>query len=316
MKKIVYISLSLLAAAACRSQMDEEPFLHAITFVSSVDATKVVPVTTSNIGDLDVMVMRAGTDNLYFADVAARGESGLFDFSAPRYWLPGAALDFYSVAQSASVSNFSVSNGAVEFDYDATVAESDVVTAVTRDCRYTKDNRGVVPMRFRHALARVEFAVAYETDADGNKVSKISDGIYFTELALNGMATTGHCSVLDGTASWTCGQIRDWTVRDFTSEGAEGLYVGRDIFAGDCINTQDRSKSFFVIPGQTLRKVRISFVEGRPQPYEQEINVPQTLIEPGMCYVFDLAIKSNFVSLTGTRITPWMSGDSQEITMQ
>lgn len=317
MKKIVYISLAILAAASCRSRaVDVDAPQRSILLTPSVEDTKSLHITTANIDDVEVQVFRTGTENHYFTDVAKRREDGLLAFSGPRYWLSGAALDFYAVTRSESIGNVGVSGGAIEFDYDAADGEADIVTATANNLQYTKDNKGVVSMRFRHALSLVEFAVAYELDADGNKVSKILDGIYFTGLALNGMAASGHCSVQNGVASWSCGDAQEWTERDFTSDGTEGLYVGRDIFAGDFINSTDRSKSFIVIPGQTLSKVRISFVEGRPQPYEQVLDIPPTLIEPGKCYVFDLAIKSNFVSLTGTRITPWVSGDSQEIMMQ
>ena len=95
-----------------------------------------------------------------------------------------------------------------------------------------------------------------------------------------------------------------------------GLRVGRDIFAGDLINTADRSKALIVVPGQTLSEMRVSFVEGSPAIYSKSFPIEPIRLQPGKYYRFYLSIKSNNVSVWSTKVTDWIEADGGEITLK
>ena len=317
MNKLIYISLFLLAVASCTTDNDSrQQQQQVISFTPKVNATRAVLITEDNIDNVEITATRSETDGHYFTDVAKRTADGTLAFTTPRYWLPGAPLNFYAITQSASISDKSIANGTFQFDYSASADDADILIGFAYNQQYTSANRGIIPVKFSHTLALVEFAIAYDTDTDGNKVAKVEDGIIFTELALRDMAAAGHCTANSSSINWTTEAPQSWTSQSFVTADSEGLYVGHDIFAGDLINTPDRSKSFVIIPGQTLNQLRVSFIEGRPTPYTQTIDITPTLIEPGKRYVFNLAIKSTHVSLTGTRITDWVSSNSTDITFQ
>lgn len=284
-----------------------------IALSPTVDVTRALPVTSSSLTSLDVYAVRSATGTPYFSDRATRRDDGIFRFPTIYYWLPGAAIDFYAITPSECVSNVAVAGGAIDFDYAAISDGADVLAGFAFGQTY---GGGAMPLRLNHTLAMVEFAVAYSEDADGGRKALIDDEIEILSLALYGLASNGHCSVSSRTVGWTHSDIKEWTVQDFTDSSGNGLVVGKDLMAGDYINDAVRTKAFVVVPGQTLTSFRITFIEGRPKPYTTVVDIAPLAIEPGKHYVFNLAIKSDYVSLSGTRVTDWVSSNSTDVSLQ
>lgn len=299
-------------------------------------ASRATPITSlGDVGELQVCVKRNGTGQDYFSDVATSNGS-IFSFSTPHYWLPGAPLDFYAYTPSPHVSAVSIAGGAVNFSYSGSVEGvttdgADILTGAAFGLQYADTQAGVVPMKMNHALALIEFAVAYEDDAEGNRTSKIGNDIIITGVALHNLSRDGSCKASMTLCDWTPGNQTEWIEADFTrtadadeqvdfvaSDGTAmcGLRVGRDIFAGDLINIADRSKALIVVPGQTLSEMRVSFVEGSPAIYSKAFPIEPIRLQPGKYYRFYLSIKSNNVSVWSTLVTDWIEADGGEYTLQ
>lgn len=314
------VGLTLLMAGCTDSQLPEkeDAAMATIAVAPSLNTsqTKATFITeASQLGTLQIRAHRTGTHEHYFTATAYRdSESSLYAFSQPYYWLPGAPLDFYVITPSAHTSNVAVKADGLTFDFAANDGEgSDILAGCTFGLEYKDTNRGVVPVTLNHALSLVEFAVGYELDVHGEKVAKIGDNIIITELALKDLYTNAHCQVSAHTASWSqfSGKT-DMMIQSF----ANGLTVGKDIYAGDAINVADRSKAFVVIPSQPLATLRVSFIEGSIRPYTKEIPIEPILLQPSKHYLFYLAIKSTHVSVTGTSIRDWVESGKTDVTLQ
>lgn len=315
----------MTALAACSSSEHDEACTFPIALSATLGApeeSRAVPVEgIGSIDNLEITVLRNGSGGHYFTDSALKGGDGtIFSFSTPHYWLPGASLDFYAYTPSPHATNVAVTGGAISFDYSSTAAGSttdgaDILTGFAYGLEYAATNRGIVPMKLSHALSLIEFAVAYEEDASGNRISKIGRDVIITALTLKGLAMSGSCRASIAATEWTHDAATDF-VQDFTDGGSvEGLRVGRDIDAGDLINLPDRSKAFMVIPGQLLTTLSISFIEGSPATYTKTVDIDPVILQPGKRYVFNLAIKSNDVNVTGTLVTDWIGSGTTDITL-
>ena len=85
----------------------------------------------------------------------------------------------------------------------------------------------------------------------------------------------------------------------------------------DKILAEGKVESFIIIPGQTLEKIEIQFLEGSPLGYSQEISIsPGIQLEPGTRYVLMLAINSKYTMVTGTKITDWISSGTTDLIIQ
>lgn len=346
-KQIILVALTVMLGVGCANTEDgmpeekheDEPTMPQIAVSASVaaseGASRATPIMSkTDLSALKISVKRNDTDQDYFVDVATP-LGNVFSFSTPHYWLPGAPLDFYAYTPSPHLSNLSVGKGTIKFDYTAAVAGvatdgADILTGMDFGLEYGKTQGGVVPIKLSHALAMIEFAVAYEEDAEGNRTSKIGNDIIITEVALHNVARDGICTATCSGYNWTVGSAVEWICADFTCSAAadepvdfkaadgtpmRGLRVGRDIHAGDLINDADRSKALIVVPGQTLTEMRVSFVEGAPTVYSKTFPIEPITFEPGKYYRFYLSIKSNNVSVWSTKVTDWMEADGGEYTL-
>ena len=187
-----YTKILLLAALLLGGCAENEPIadatMHEIAVgpaIASDDASRATPVTSlADLNGLEISVKRNGTGRDYFTDVATQS-GDVFSFSTPHYWLPGAPLDFYAYTQSPHISNLSIENGAVNFSYSGSVDGvttdgADILTGMAFGLEYADTQGGVVPIKLSHALSLIEFAVAYEDDAEGNRTSKIGNDIIIT----------------------------------------------------------------------------------------------------------------------------------------
>lgn len=334
-----YTKILLLAALLLGGCAENEPIadatMHEIAVgpaIASDDASRATPVTSlAGLNGLEISVKRNGTGRDYFTDVATPS-GDVFSFSTPHYWLPGAPLDFYAYTQSPHISNLNIANGAVNFSYSGSVDGvttdgADILTGMAFGLEYADTQGGVVPIKLNHALSLIEFAVAYEDDAEGNRTSKIGNDVIITGVALHNLSREGSCMASMTLCKWTPGNPTEWIVADFTRQAEAdeqvdfkaadgtpmcGLRVGRDIFAGDLINTADRSKALIVVPGQTLSEMRVSFVEGSPAIYSKSFPIEPIRLQPGKYYRFYLSIKSNNVSVWSTKVTDWIEADGGE----
>lgn len=339
---IKYNILGIAALLLCSCSNSETPEQTAMeiavsaSLASPTEDTRATPITNINQLDaLEISVIRNDSGQSYFTDIATPNGS-VFSFPTPHYWLPGAPLDFYAHTPSPHISNLIVGNGAIKFNYTAAPAGvstdgEDVLVGVAFSMQYGDTNGGVVPLKLRHALAMIEFAVAYEEDSEGNRTSKIGKDVIITNIALHNMARAGICKLTNSACEWTVGSSVEWIEADFTrpaeaDEQADfsapdgtpmcGLRMGRDIFAGDVINTSDRSKALIVVPDQQLVEMRVSFVEGSPAIYSKVFPIEPIMIESGKYYRFDLSIKSNDVTVWSTKVTDWIEAEGGEITLQ
>ena len=321
-KQIILVALTVMLGVGCANTeggTPEEKHVISIAPYTEGDATRGTPIlTATDLTQIEIHALRSDSHQPYFTDTARKNPSNnLFTFNTPYYWLPGASLDFYAITPSTYVSGITC-DGRISFDYNGTAegGGDDIMTG----CAYGLDqatNNGVVPINMQHALSMIEFAVAYEEDAQGNRVSKIGKDIIITSLGLKNIAVTGHCQINDLTMSWTAKTPENCVTQDFTEGGTkEGLRVGTDINAGDVINLPDRSKAFYVIPNQVLKTIQVSFIEGAPTPYTKEITITPIHLQSGKHYIFHLAIKSNDVNVTTTLVTKWTDGGTSEETFQ
>lgn len=319
MKQIILVALTLMLVVACTNTEDrvpEEKHVISIAPYTEGDATKGAPIlTATDLTQIEIHALRSDSHQPYFTDIA-RKNNNLFTFTTPYYWLPGAKLDFCAITPSTYVSDITC-DGRLSFDYSGTAegGGDDILTGCAYGLDYA-NSQGVVPINMQHTLSMIEFAVAYEL-VDGEKVAKIGKDIIITSLGLKDIAIVGHCQTNDLNISWTAEAPENCVTQDFTQGGTtEGLRVGKDINAGDVINLPDRSKSFFIIPNQTLTTLQVSFIEGAPTPYTKEIAITPIHLQPGKHYTFHLAIKSNEVSVTTTLVTKWTDGGTSEETFQ
>ena len=320
-KQIILVALTVMLGVGCANTEDgmpEEKHVISIAPYTEGDATRGTPIlTASDLTQIEIHALRSDSHQPYFTAIARKNPSdNLFTFDTPYYWLPGAMLDFCAITPSAYVTNITC-DGRLSFDYSGTAngGGDDILTG----CAYGLDhatNNGVVPINMQHALSMIEFAVAYEL-VDGEKVSKIGKDIIITSLGLKNIAIAGHCQANNLTMSWTVEAPVNCVTQDFTEGGTtEGLRVGKDINAGDVINLPDRSKAFYVIPNQALKRLQVSFIEGAPTPYTKEITIPPIHLQSGKHYLFYLSIKSSEVSVLGTRITDWVKSGTTDVTLQ
>lgn len=319
-KQIILAGLTVILGVGCSNSddgMPEEKDRHAITIAPSTESnvSRGIPIlAATDLAQIEIRALRSDSHQHYFTDTARKNPSGsLFVFNTPYYWLPGASLDFCAITPSAYVSNIAC-DGRLSFDYTGTAdgGGDDILTGCAYGLDYASCN-GVVPLNLQHTLSMIEFAVAYEEDAQGNRVSKIGKDIVITSLGLKNMAIAGHCQTNDLNISWQANTPVNCVTQDFTQGGTtEGLRVGTDINAGDVINLPDRSKVFYVIPNQVLSTLQVSYIEGAPTPYTRDIDITPILLVPGRHYIFHLAIKSNGVSVTATYVTIWTNGGTSE----
>ena len=339
----ILLSAALLLGSCAEKEPVADATMHEIAVGPAIasnesqnEASRATPITAlSDVSGLEISVKRNGTGQDYFTDTATPNGS-VFSFSTPHYWLPGAPLDFYAYTPSPHISNLTIANGAVNFSYSGSVNGvttdgADILTGMAFGLEYADTQGGVVPMKMNHALSLIEFAVAYEEDAEGNRTSKIGNDIIITGVALHNLSPEGKCMASMTLCEWTPGNTTEWIEADFTrpAEADEqvdfkaadgtamcGLRVGRDIFAGNLINTADRSKALIVVPGQTLSEMRVSFVEGSPAIYSKAFPIEPIRLQPGKYYRFYLSIKSNNVSVWSTKVTDWIEAFGAEITLK
>ena len=321
-KQIILVALTVMLGVGCANTEDgmpEEKHVISIAPYTESGATRGTPIlTATDLTQIEIHALRSDSHQPYFTDTARKNPSNnLFTFNTPYYWLPGAMLDFCAITPSAYVTGITC-DGRLSFDYSGTAngGGDDIMTGFAYGLDY-ENCHGVVPINMQHALSMIEFAVAYEEDAQGNRVSKIGKDIIITSLGLKDIAIAGHCQANDLTMSWTAKTPVNCVTQDFTQGGTtEGLRVGTDIHAGDVINLPDRSKAFYVIPNQVLTTIQVSFIEGAPTPYTKDIAITPIHLQPGKHYIFHLAIKSNEVSVTATLVTKWTDGGTSEETFQ
>lgn len=317
-KQIILVVLIVMLGVSCANTEDGMPEeKHAISIApyTEGDATRGTPIlTASDLTQIEIHALRSDSHQPYFTDTARKNPSNnLFTFNTPYYWLPGASLDFCAITPSTYVSGITC-DGRLSFDYSGTAegGGDDIMTGFAYGLDY-ENSHGVVPINMQHTLSMIEFAVAYEEDAQGNRVSKIGKDIIITSLGLKNIAIAGHCQANNLTMFWTAKTPVNCVTQDFTEGGTkEGLRVGTDINAGDVINLPDRSKAFYVIPNQALTTIKVSFIEGAPTPYTKDIAITPIDLEPGKHYTFHLAIKSNEVNVTTTLVTIWTDGGTSE----
>ena len=320
-KQNILVALTVLLGVGCANTEDgmpEEKHVISIAPYTEGDATKGAPIlTVTDLTQIEIHALRSDSHQPYFTDTARKHPSNnLFTFNTPYYWLPGAMLDFCAITPSAYVTNITC-DGRLSFDYSGTAngGGDDIMTGFAYGLDQATNNV-LLPINIQHALSMIEFAVAYEL-VDGEKVSKIGKDIIITSLGVEDIAVAGHCQTYDLDISWKANTPVNCVTQDFTQGGTtEGLRVGKDINAGDVINLPDRSKSFFIIPNQTLTTLQVSFIEGAPTPYTKEIAITPIHLQPGKHYTFHLAIKSNEVSVTATLVTKWTDGGTSEETFQ
>ena len=317
-KQIILVVLIVMLGVGCSNSEDGLPQEKRVISIAPYTAgcvTRGMPIlAATDLTQIEIRAYRSDTHQHYFTDIARKNPSNnLFTFNTPYYWLPGASLDFCAITPSTHVSNITC-DGGLSFDYSGTAdgEGEDILTGYAYGIDHATNN-GTVPINMRHTLSMIEFAVAYEEDVQGNRVSKIGKDIVITSLGLKNMAIAGHCQTSDLNISWQANTPVNCVTQDFTQGGTtEGLRVGTDINAGDVINLPDRSKVFYVIPNQVLSTLQVSYIEGAPTPYTRDIDITPILLIPGRHYIFHLAIKSNGVSVTATYVTIWTNGGTSE----
>ena len=318
--QIILVALTVMLGVGCANTEDgmpEEKHVISIAPYTVGDATRGTPIlTASDLSEIEIRALRSDSHQPYFTATASRNPAdNLFTFHTPYYWLPGAMLDFCAITPSAYVTNITC-DGRLSFDYSGTVngGGDDILTGCAYGLDY-ENSHGVVPINMQHALSMIEFAVAYEEDAQGNRVSKIGKDIVITELGVYA-AKEGHCMATQSNVSWTSDASPDWIVQNLSDGTKEGLQIGTDIHAGNLINLPDRSKTFFIIPNQTLTTLRIGFIESTIAPYIKAIPITPINLEAGKAYTFYIAIKSSEASVESTAVEGWKSSGNTDITIQ
>ena len=319
-KQIILVALTVMLGVGCANTEDgmpEEKHVISIAPYTEGDATRGIPIlTATDLTQIEIHALRSDSHQPYFTDTARKNPSNnLFTFNTPYYWLPGAMLDFCAITPSTYVSGITC-DGRLSFNYSGTAngGGDDILTGCAYGLDY-ENSHGVVPINMQHALSMIEFAVAYEEDAQGNRVSKIGKDIIISELGVYA-AKEGHCMATQSNVSWTSDASPDWIVQNLSDGTKEGLQIGTDIHAGDLINLPDRSKTFFIIPNQTLTTLRIGFIESTIAPYIKAIPITPINLEAGKAYLFYLSIKSSEVNVTGTSIKDWITSGSTDLTLQ
>ena len=319
-KQIILVALTVMLGVGCANTEDgmpDEKHVISIAPYTEGDATRGIPIlTASDLTQIEIHALRSDSHQPYFTDTARKNPSNnLFTFNTPYYWLPGAMLDFCAITPSAYVTGITC-DGRLSFDYSGTAngGGDDIMTGFAYGLDY-ENSHGVVPINMQHTLSMIEFAVAYEEDAQGNRVSKIGKDIIISELGVYA-AKEGHCMATQSNVSWTSDASPNWIVQNLSDGTKEGLQIGTDIQAGDYINTPDRSKVFMVIPGQELSTLRIGFIESTVDPFVKEIPITPITLEAGKAYTFYIAIKSSEASVESTAVEDWKSSGNTDITIQ
>lgn len=319
-KQIFLVVLTVMLGVGCANTEDGMPDeKHVITIAPYTEgnATRGMPIlAATDLTQIEIHALRSDSHQPYFTAIARKNPSdNLFTFNTPYYWLPGAMLDFCAITPSTYVTGISC-DGRLSFDYSGTAngGGDDIMTGCAYGLDY-ENRQGVVPINMQHALSMIEFAVAYEEDAQGNRVSKIGKDIIISELGVYA-AKEGHCMATQSNVSWTTGASPEWITQNFSDGTKEGLRIGTDIHAGDLINLPDRSKTFFIIPNQTLTTLRIGFIESTIAPYIKEIPITPLNLEAGKAYTFYIAIKGSEASVESTAVEEWKSSGNTDITIQ
>ena len=319
-KQIILVALIVMLGVGCANTEDGMPDeKHVITIAPYTEgnATRGTPIlAATDLTQIEIHALRSDSHQPYFTAIASKDPSdNLFTFNTPYYWLPGATLDFYAITPSTYVTGITC-DGKLSFDYSGTAngGGDDIMTGCAYGLDY-ENSHGVVSINMLHALSMIEFAVAYEEDAQGNRVSKIGKDIIISELGVYA-AKEGRCMATQSNVSWTSDASPDWIVQNLSDGTKDGLRIGTDIHAGDLINFPDRSKTFFIIPNQTLTTLRIGFIESTIAPYIKDIPITPITLQAGKAYTFHIAIKSSEASVESTAVEDWKSSGNTDITIQ
>lgn len=315
------IFCTLITLAGCRKEggVTER---HPINMEMSVYATtKSRPLANDNLRNVNVEAYRTNGNELYFKDVLTKDEAtGSFDFPNVHWWIPDVPLDFYCHT-CGNENNVSIdhANKSISFDYSISDFRNvdEILAGFSFGKQYDPMTNGTVNMGMRHTMSLIEFQVGYEV-VDGQMQSKIGKDIIITAIGVsvgNSISSSGKCTVTENSTTWNnvAAVEQEWIIETFN--GGNGLKVGTDINAGDLINSAGHTQSFILIPGQTLSKIQISFIEGTPEPYTKSIDINPIVLKAGERYLFSIAIKSNEASVSGTSITDWISSGSTSITV-
>lgn len=325
------IFCTLIALTGCRKEGDVHGGI--IAFIPDISAeVKSKPIDEETLSEFNVKAVRRDKQVEYFTGIAKKVENtSIFQLTDTRYWIPDVPMDFYLWTESAHANYTSIGNRQMTFQFDATgeTAPLETMAAILTDMKEEQTNNGVIDIQFKHNMSLIEFELAPRSEDKENGKVINGDDIVIKSLSLGKLATKGTCTISaisESSASWTPdGDSRvEWLKQDYTSGGSnEGLRIGKDIFAGNKILAEGKAESFIIIPGQTLEKIEIQFiegaplVEGAPLGYSKEMAIsPAINLEPGKRYVFKLAIHSNYAMVTGTKITDWISSGTTDLIIQ
>ena len=318
----VFCTCTMITLTGCRKEGGVQS--SEIVFIPDISAeVKSKPIDEETLSEFNVKAVRRDKQVEYFTGIAKKVENtSIFQLTDTRYWIPDVPMDFYLWTKSAHANYTSIGDGKMEFEFDAAgkVAPLETLAAILTNRTEEQTNNGAIDIEFKHNMSLVEFELAPRSEDKENGKVINGDDIVINSLSLGNLATKGTCTISESSASWTpdLDSRVEWLKQDFTSGGSnEGLRIGKDILAGNKILAEGKAESFIIIPGQTLEKIEIQFIEGAPLGYSKEISIsPGIQLEPGTRYVLMLAINSKYTMVTGTKITDWISSGTTDLIIQ
>ena len=316
----VFCTCAMITLAGCRKEGGVQG--SEIVFIPDISAeVKSKPIDEETLSEFNVKAVRIDKQVEYFTGVAKKVEStSIFQLTDTRYWIPDVPMDFYLWTESAHANYTSKGDSKMIFTFDSggKVAPMETLAAILTNKTEEQTTNGVIDIEFKHNMSLIEFELAPRSEDKENGKVINGDDIVIKSLSLGNMATKGTCTISGTSVTWTPDESSriGWLKQDYTAGGTyEGLRIGKDIIAGEKILKDGKAESFIAIPGQTLEKIEIQFIEGVGYSKEMAIN-PAINLEPGKRYVFKLAIHSNYAMVTGTKITDWISSGTTDLIIQ